>query len=313
VKEVLIADPLTDNQARVLAATLLGSPVESVSQVPASAEHQVFRIQRAGLISFLKVAQDVHIKPELAVLQLLASRGVPVPAIEAADPDGTETGIPCALIRHVGGTPLSHDSPEFPCSGQVLRQVHDIAAAGYGSLASGPAGLHGQDDAWQDTVKQRTHELEPIARAGLIDPALLARAISAVEDNASLLSAPKPGRLLHGDFHPRHVYADGGRITGVIDWGDASIGDPLYDFGRVLHSAVLLDTDLRRGKKALDLVRKTYGDDASWLEGDTFRQVLTYGVIFALSAMRSEFAGGSPWPPWWPVQASGLATMLDAL
>jgi Ser/Thr protein kinase RdoA (MazF antagonist) len=312
VKEVPIADTLTDDRARDLAATLLGSPVESVSQVPASAEHQVFRIQQAGLISFLKVAQDDHIKPELAVLQMLASRGVRVPAIEAADPDGTETGISCALIRHVGGMPLSHHSAEFPASGRVLRQVHDVAVPGYGSLASGPAGLHGRDDTWQDSVEQRTHELEPIAQAGLIDSTLLTRAITAVEENARLLSAPEPGRLLHGDFHPRHVYADGGRITGVIDWGDASSGDPLYDFGRVVHSAVLVDNDLSDGKKAFDLVRTTYGD-APWLYGDTFRQVLTYGVIFTLSAMRSEFAGGAPWPPWWPAQASGLATMLDAL
>jgi hypothetical protein len=41
------------------------------------------------------------VKPELAILQLLAARGVPVPVIEAADPDGAQTGIPCALIRDV--------------------------------------------------------------------------------------------------------------------------------------------------------------------------------------------------------------------
>lgn len=117
-----IAHPLTDDQAKDLAAALLGCPVESASQVPASAGHQVFRVQRRGLIALLKIAEDVHHEPELAVLQLLAARGVPVPVIEAADPDGAETGVPCALIRHVGGNPLGHDSPEFAAAGQIARR-----------------------------------------------------------------------------------------------------------------------------------------------------------------------------------------------
>ena len=310
-KDASIADTLTEAQALELAAVLLGSPVESASQVPASAEHQVFRIQRRCLVAFLKIAEDVHIKPELAVLELLAARGVAVPVIEAADPDGAETGIPCALLRHVGGSPLSHESPEFAATGQILRQVHDISIDGYGSLTSGPAGLHGQDGAWQDTVTRCVRGLEPIADAGLVDRALLARAIAAVEDNASTLNIRQPGRLAHGDFHPRHVYADGGRIAGIIDWGDACSGDPLYDFGRILHSAVLA-VDLRFGIEAVNLVRTTYGD-APWLPDDPIRQLLTYGVVFILSAMRSEFIGGAPWPPWWPAQAAALATLLDGL
>ncbi len=37
--------------------------------------------------------------------------------------------------------------------------------------------------------------------------------------------------LLHADLAPDHIrYSpEAGRITGVIDWGDASIGDPDYD------------------------------------------------------------------------------------
>jgi Ser/Thr protein kinase RdoA (MazF antagonist) len=133
-KDVAIADKVADDQAQVLAAALLGSPVESASQVPASAERQVFRIQRRGLIAYLKIAEDVNINTEVAVLQLLAARGMPVPVIEAADPDGAQTGIACALNRDVGGTPLSHDWSAVAATGQILRQVHDITLDGYGSL-----------------------------------------------------------------------------------------------------------------------------------------------------------------------------------
>jgi aminoglycoside phosphotransferase (APT) family kinase protein len=33
----------------------------------------------------------------------------------------------------------------------------------------------------------------------------------------------------HGDLHIEHVFIDGDEITGIIDWSEASQGDPLYD------------------------------------------------------------------------------------
>ena len=244
------------------------------------------------MAAFLKVGDTAQIKPEVAVLQLLANRGVAVPVIEAADPDGTLTAIPCVPIRHVGGSPLSHESLAFAAAGKILRQVHDISLSGYGSLTFAAAGLRGRDATWQDAVADRVTGLKPIAEAGLVKPALLARAIAAVKDNAQLLTGPESGRLLHGDFHPRHVYADNGRITGIIDWGDASCGDPLYDFGRILHSAVM-PGDLSFGVKAVTKIRQTYGE-APWLPADPIRQILAYGVVFTLTAMRSEYASGPP-------------------
>jgi aminoglycoside phosphotransferase (APT) family kinase protein len=40
--------------------------------------------------------------------------------------------------------------------------------------------------------------------------------------------------LIHGDLGAEHVLVDGDRITGVIDWGDAAIGDPAVDHGRLM-------------------------------------------------------------------------------
>src|SRR3954466_9405249 len=33
----------------------------------------------------------------------------------------------------------------------------------------------------------------------------------------------------HGDLHIEHVFVDGDEVTGIIDWSEASQGDPLYD------------------------------------------------------------------------------------
>jgi aminoglycoside 2''-phosphotransferase len=54
---------------------------------------------------------------------------------------------------------------------------------------------------------------------------------------AELARAAPPVALLHRDLALEHILADpaGQRLTGVIDWGDAWIGDPAIDFAGVAH------------------------------------------------------------------------------
>jgi aminoglycoside phosphotransferase (APT) family kinase protein len=42
---------------------------------------------------------------------------------------------------------------------------------------------------------------------------------------------PEPKRLVvcHGDFHWLNILLDKGRVTGVLDWPNAAIADPVYD------------------------------------------------------------------------------------
>ena len=42
--------------------------------------------------------------------------------------------------------------------------------------------------------------------------------------------------LIHGDLAPYHILFDGNRITGVIDFGVAGIGDPALDLGSLISS-----------------------------------------------------------------------------
>ena len=202
-------------------------------------------------------------------------------------------------------------SPEFAAAGALLRRAHEVAVTGFGSVAAGRDGLHGEDRTWAATMSRRVADLEPIAAARLVDGNLLVRAATAVADRSGWFGSCHQGRLLHGDFHPRHVYARDGQITAIIDWGDATSGDPLYDLGRVLHS-VASRRDLRRGFAVVDRVLGSYGP-APWLPADSTGLLLLYAVVFVLWAMKGEFAGGSPWPPWWPTQAAVLTALLDEL
>lgn len=63
---------------------------------------------------------------------------------------------------------------------------------------------------------------------------------------------PAERALLHGDLHFDNLLTAGQRITGVLDWGNACYGDPLYDvawLGRwTAWGAPLVDAALLRAR-----------------------------------------------------------------
>jgi aminoglycoside phosphotransferase (APT) family kinase protein len=48
-----------------------------------------------------------------------------------------------------------------------------------------------------------------------------------LEDPANFPAAP---RIVHADLSAEHVLCADGAVTGILDWGDVSLGDPDYDF-----------------------------------------------------------------------------------
>lgn len=298
-------------EARAVAATLLQSNIDDVRPKSSFAGNQVFRIRCGDRVAFLKFAAELALRGEVAVLEMLSRRGVPVPIIDAFDPTGDIAGAPCALLRHVGGRPLTGRGSEFQAVGAHLRAVHDVNLEGFGSLVVLAGKVSGEDRSWADTVRRRTSRLSPVVDAGLVAAELLDRAARAVDEVQELFAGVELGHLLHGDFHPRHVYAAEGSITGIIDWGDATSGDPVYDLARILHSG-LLEQDLDHGFTLVRTVLAGYGD-AAWIQVELTAKLLFYAAVFIMWSMAGEFAGGAPWAPWWPAQVTALSMVLEQL
>ena len=69
--------------------------------------------------------------------------------------------------------------------------------------------------------------------AGVVDLDQVNRALECLlADVATLSGTPRPHRT--GDFGSNNVLTDGSRITGVLDWSEAMIGDGMYDVANIL-------------------------------------------------------------------------------
>jgi Ser/Thr protein kinase RdoA (MazF antagonist) len=181
---------------------------------------------------------------------------------------------------------------------------------GFGLLAMAGDGLRGADAAWGQTMLARCDGLGPVVDAGLVPTELVARVTAAVGGRRDLLAITS-GSLLHADFHPRHVYVARSSISGIIDWGDAMVGDPLYDFGRLLHAAAM-DGRADRGRRLIDALLATYHPKPPRLN-EYPELLLLYAALFSVWSMTCELEGGAPWPPWWPAQCRSLNWILDQL
>jgi aminoglycoside phosphotransferase (APT) family kinase protein len=282
-----------------VASSILGTPVDAVEQVPSSAVNQVFRVEAGDTIAFVKCAPEPVLRREVAVLDVVRALDVPVPEVIGA----SWTDVPCIVVRAVRGRPVDGDDPAFASAGALLTRVHGVTLAGFGAVVADGDALRGEDASWSNAIARRCAGMDAVVEAGLVDRSLVDRALASVAAAGDAIAAVDVGHLLHGDFHPRHVYANAGAVAAIIDWGDATIGDPRYDLGRIVHAALMTEGDIDAGLARVERVADAVDE----------RVVLAYAIVFALWSMATELAGGAPWEPWWPLQHAAVEQLLARL
>ncbi len=151
-------------------------------------------------------------------------------AVHAA---GLPAPLPGEILRIGGQHALVYERVDGPSMGQaVFKQPWRVASFGR-RLAALHAHLHALP--FTADIPPQSEILEQkIRRASVLPSARQSALLSA------LASMPAGDRLCHGDLHPGNVLVTPhGDI--VIDWLDATIGNPLADLAR---SSVILRGDL---------------------------------------------------------------------
>ncbi len=175
---------------------------------------------------------------ELAVLPGLAGRlplPVPVPAFHGQPGDGFPwpfTGAPLVPGRAVAVAALT-DADRVREARPLARFLHALHALEPADVVADPALLRADPNGRADMAMRTARTADRLAEAGRLGLWTAPGGVEGMLADARALPPPAdPGTLAHGDLHILHLLAGaGGRLSGVIDWGDVCRGDPGIDLG----------------------------------------------------------------------------------
>jgi aminoglycoside phosphotransferase (APT) family kinase protein len=178
----------------------------------------VFRFpRRSGVVAALEV--EIALLPELAPTLPSA-----VPRFEHI----VREPVVCVGYRAIEGKPLSPDSTH-----ESARDVGLFLSALHAFDVDRANALGVERPGWQQSYVAQCAEFERLV-APRLDPEEQAAAVQMFRDGIDVLDGFEPV-LLHADLGPEHLLCAGGRLAGVIDWGDTRIGDPALDLTWLLH------------------------------------------------------------------------------
>lgn len=172
---------------------------------------------------------EVSLRKQLAMLPELAQE---LPAL-IPNPEHVSMDPPCMGYRKIEGAPMSSMDaigdgfwPER--LGRFLFDLHLVPPEFVGMRMIEPAAWRDRHRLLLDVFRERVCPLLTAPeRAG--SEAMFAAFLG---DDRTARFAPG---LIHHDLGPTHVLVSGsGDLAGVIDWGDAEIGDPAADFAWLL-------------------------------------------------------------------------------
>jgi aminoglycoside phosphotransferase (APT) family kinase protein len=99
---------------------------------------------------------------------------------------------------------------------------------------------------WLETYREQANEFRRVVLP-LLDPDERARGEELLAETETLTGF-EPA-VTHSDLGPTHLLVRDGQLAGVIDWGDARVGDPAIDYAWLLNGPFPdwdVDDELRR-------------------------------------------------------------------
>ena len=181
--------------------------VEEVEVVVAHSERATLRVGEV----YLKVDAD-RARLDIEV-EAMALAPVPTPQILWRKPPVLAlAAVPGTALGRLG-EPSTTPPAAWAAAGAAVRTLHDAPLPPW--PGRGPDELAARLDG----------ECEWLVANGVLPADLVTRN----REIADLALRPWTAVFAHGDLQPSHVFADGGEVTGIIDWSEAGPGDALFD------------------------------------------------------------------------------------
>ena len=206
---------------------------------------------------------------EAAALERVTAAGLPTPSLMASDPNGAATGgVPCLLMTRLPGeVVLAPDNLDHWLHGlaEALPPIHALPA---------------NDFPW---------DYRPYADLSALTPPVWSRVPQLWERALALSRMPPPPFqpcFIHRDYHPNNVLWHKGRVSGVVDWPSACVGDASVDVAWCRKNLLFL-----HGPEAAETFLQAYEAAA----GPSF----IYQPLWEVMVLLEELPGPpNPYPPW---------------
>jgi aminoglycoside phosphotransferase (APT) family kinase protein len=195
--------------------------VELVGPMAHGESGGAFEVRAAdGILAVLKLHTDdvLDLDAPSALVDALRDRGYPVPATLAK---GAVDGSVYEIQERLLGEPMEQLTPELLPQVLALNALQrDVGLMGRGPWV---------DEMVTSVLDGRRGYCEHAAMAEHSDEtrALLDRLFRIADGTRGVQVSDKD--VVHYDFSPYNVLADGDRITGVVDWNGATNGDAAFD------------------------------------------------------------------------------------
>jgi aminoglycoside phosphotransferase (APT) family kinase protein len=198
---------MTELDPIAILASLDFTNVDSAERVTGGADTVIWRVRQSSnnyALRLFHAEQAETCEREIAAMTVASAGGVTVPNIIRR---GVWENRPVLLLSWIAGQPLAHALQSQPLLGWSLGNAFGRMQAAIHRLDAPP---HFDSTAWiewagedETSLKNRLYDLKS-----------------------------RRTQLLHLDYHPLNVMADGSAISGVLDWANAQAGDPRADFAR---------------------------------------------------------------------------------
>jgi hygromycin-B 4-O-kinase len=222
-----------DQVARYVARSVLGEATAPES-LAAGAWSTAYALTLAGRAMVLRVSRYGGDFAKDEAVSVVVRGMLPVPAVVVRGEIG---GWAYAVAERLAGTAL--DDLDASAVAAVLPDLFDVMDA-IGRIEVGGHGYGVWDQSrmaayrsWPEYLLAVEHETPRVPgwRAALAASDI---GLEPFERGLATLRRIAPGLpdercMVHGDLLARNVLVEGDRIAGVLDWGSACFGDPLYD------------------------------------------------------------------------------------
>jgi aminoglycoside phosphotransferase (APT) family kinase protein len=244
---MLLTNTSPDDLAQVLSDELDGT-VQELTLLPDSMAHRMYSAlweQPDGPVPIVvrffsgpRAEDDARV--EAGALRDLCRAGYPVPECYALECDDHPAGAPFIVMQRLPGESLATaalDQPEriadwLEQASILLFKLHSLS--------------------WHNTFDLFKPALDPLdfaerqikwwgRQAQVVGAEDAEEGFSWLRANLYRARRSSGSSLIHRDFHPGNLLVDVGGITGVVDWGELTLGDPAVD---VAWTRMILSTEV---------------------------------------------------------------------